>query len=149
MDVSELVVRDGSSYFLLLLILNVAQIVLAAEVAGDNAISYFVSPMTSILISHLILNLRQLNPTPDGSEATDIAMPVSTRLDFTTIYLGNLGEPLDYSSSSDEDSEKHADRGCDVEVFELDETTEPELDGIDIEGDIVLERRQTWDKHVE
>ncbi|KAI0353399.1 hypothetical protein OH77DRAFT_627554 [Trametes cingulata] len=93
-----LLLRDGTVYFLLLLILNIAQIILAALVPGDNFIAFFISPLTSILISRFLLNLREVaqGSEPVHAEASETAI-MSTR--FPSIHvssdvLGNMGATL-------------------------------------------------------
>ncbi|RPD65252.1 hypothetical protein L227DRAFT_583266 [Lentinus tigrinus ALCF2SS1-6] len=39
-----LLLRDGTIYFFLLLVMNIAQIIVAAEVLGNNFIAFFISP---------------------------------------------------------------------------------------------------------
>ncbi|RDX46707.1 hypothetical protein OH76DRAFT_1420098 [Lentinus brumalis] len=97
-----LLLRDGTTYFLLLLVMNLAQIVVAAEVLGNNFIAFFISPLTSILITRFLLNLRQLAHTSasapqfSDSEASRSAI-ISTQfpsMHLSFDILGNMGAPL-------------------------------------------------------
>ncbi|GJE86738.1 hypothetical protein PsYK624_028190 [Phanerochaete sordida] len=54
-----LIIRDGSLYFLGMLILNVAQMILAARLPGNNYLSFYVTPLTSMLLSRFLLHLRE------------------------------------------------------------------------------------------
>lgn len=55
----SLLLRDGAVYFFALLVINLAQIIITAEYEGSNLLSYYVSPLTSVLISRFLLHLRQ------------------------------------------------------------------------------------------
>ncbi|KAI0646124.1 hypothetical protein C8Q79DRAFT_648256 [Trametes meyenii] len=89
-------------YFLLLLIMNITQIIVAAEAPGNNLPAFFISPVTSILISRFLLNLREVaqrSETDDSKSAI-----ISTQFPSIVIpasLLGNIGEPL-YSGIEDE-----------------------------------------------
>ncbi|RPD79340.1 hypothetical protein L226DRAFT_247124 [Lentinus tigrinus ALCF2SS1-7] len=78
--------------------MNIAQIIVAAEVLGNNFIAFFISPLTSILITRFLLNLRQLAHSSEGTpvETTESAV-ISTH--FPSVHLsadvlGNMGAPL-------------------------------------------------------
>ncbi|OSD07814.1 hypothetical protein PYCCODRAFT_1430008, partial [Trametes coccinea BRFM310] len=93
-----LILRDGTMYFLLLVVMNIAQIVVAAEFPGNNFVAFFISPLTSILISRFLLNLREVAQEPEQTyqDTTDTAI-ISTR--FPSIHipssvLGNIGASL-------------------------------------------------------
>ncbi|KAI0937649.1 hypothetical protein AcV5_000436 [Taiwanofungus camphoratus] len=96
----SLLLRDGSTYFLLLLFLNIAQIIVSAEVTGDSALSYFVSPVTSILISRFLLNLRQVHLSSEpGTHPTQSAV-LSSYISDLHFMVGNLGAPLRHDTTS-------------------------------------------------
>ncbi|KAJ3012698.1 hypothetical protein NUW54_g1796 [Trametes sanguinea] len=89
-----LILRDGA----LLVIMNIAQIVVAAEFPGNNFVAFFISPLTSILISRFLLNLREVAQEPEQTyqDTMDTAI-ISTR--FPSIHipssaLGNMGASL-------------------------------------------------------
>ncbi|KAH9925805.1 uncharacterized protein B0H18DRAFT_1008433 [Fomitopsis serialis] len=57
-----LLLRDNSSYFVLFLLINIAQMALHIMLGNRfNPIATLISPITCIVISRLILNLRQLS----------------------------------------------------------------------------------------
>ncbi|KAI0337148.1 hypothetical protein BDW22DRAFT_1349368 [Trametopsis cervina] len=98
MEISQLMLRDGTLYFLVFLAMNLGQIVLF-QTAGISLVAPFILPVTSILVSRFVLNLRwashQMNRTSDVrfTPLTESEPPLRLSL------LGNLGEPL------------HSDRG--------------------------------------
>ncbi|PCH42991.1 hypothetical protein WOLCODRAFT_102920, partial [Wolfiporia cocos MD-104 SS10] len=70
---STLLLRDGTVYFLILLFLNVLEIISSFSSGGGGTnfreyVTTFISPLTGILISRFIFNLRQL--TGDGVNDT-------------------------------------------------------------------------------
>ncbi|THH26493.1 hypothetical protein EUX98_g7694 [Antrodiella citrinella] len=86
--------------FRLMLILNVAQIIVASMPQANNALSYFITPLTSILVSRFLLNLRRLG---DAEERERTSIFVNTSIfsarQFHSEIIGNLGEELDYGTS--------------------------------------------------
>ncbi|KAJ8473889.1 hypothetical protein ONZ51_g7565 [Trametes cubensis] len=104
-----LILRDGTLYFLLLVLMNIAQIVVAAKIPGNNFIAFFISPLTSILISRFLLNLRQVARSSD-SDCDDTTETVVMSTGFPSIHLstgvlGNMGAPL-YSGFEAETTEE-------------------------------------------
>jgi len=60
--VATLLLRDGTSYFVLFLLINIAQIIAQVMLTESfNPIPSFMLPMTCIVVSRLILNLRRLS----------------------------------------------------------------------------------------
>ncbi|KAH9941301.1 uncharacterized protein BXZ73DRAFT_98517 [Epithele typhae] len=93
---SVLLLRDGTLYFLLLLALNVAQMIISSIPNGTTSVSHIVSPITSILITRFLLNLRQVAETLPDSDRPSGALPTPI---FSTIFhsediLENIGAPL-------------------------------------------------------
>ncbi|KAI0646257.1 hypothetical protein C8Q79DRAFT_926268 [Trametes meyenii] len=78
-----LLLRDGTIYFIILLILNILHIIVRIT-AQANFITTFEEPLTSILISRFIMNLRELDYTPRGLQTVSDADggPAETTLDF-------------------------------------------------------------------
>ncbi|TCD68167.1 hypothetical protein EIP91_011445 [Steccherinum ochraceum] len=103
-----LLLRDGTLHFLLMLILNLAQIIVASLPRANNALSYFMSPLTSILISRFLLNLRRINDA-DEREATSVFLNTSifSARQFHSELIGNLGEELDWGTSVGTSSLQH------------------------------------------
>ncbi|KAH9925801.1 uncharacterized protein B0H18DRAFT_368332 [Fomitopsis serialis] len=77
-----LLLRDSTSYFVLFLLINVAQIiaqVMLTEVF--NPVPCFILPMACIMISRLILNLRRLSfamRSPMHAQSDTTSPPIST-----------------------------------------------------------------------
>ncbi|EKM57494.1 uncharacterized protein PHACADRAFT_206395 [Phanerochaete carnosa HHB-10118-sp] len=96
LSISTCLLRDGTLYFLILLVVNIVQILTATTVA-IAPVSAFVSTVPPILINRFMLNLRGLNnsqqistlPTP--SEFSDPAFKISPSI------VGNMGEPLNHT----------------------------------------------------
>jgi len=94
---SSVILRDGTAYFLLLLLLNIIQIVVAVTDVGENAIAYFVSPLTSILISRFLLNLREVSYSAQDLRTAEPSLILTSHLSdihFASNVVGNLGAPL-------------------------------------------------------
>ncbi|KZT09397.1 uncharacterized protein LAESUDRAFT_696166 [Laetiporus sulphureus 93-53] len=114
-----LFLRDGTLYFITLLILNVLGIVLVGGVYGNegdwNVTSVLLAPFSSILVSRFILNLREAScddaagldyGTRDGATSTQNAV-------FASRLVGNIGTDLQYDASSSDvmNNEESADVG--------------------------------------
>ncbi|KAI0718357.1 hypothetical protein C8T65DRAFT_638704 [Cerioporus squamosus] len=80
-------------------VMNIAQIIVAAEVLGNNFIAFFISPLTSILITRFLLNLRQLAHSSERTGRMDTTESAVISTGFPTMHisvdvLGNMGAPL-------------------------------------------------------
>jgi len=108
--VVAILLRDGTIYFLVLLILQLAQIV--GRTTNDFAFAYtFLFPVQSMIISHFLLNLRQAAQAPvlrelDGQRSSftysqGLAGPAShvSSLRFAS-FVANMGEMLDHDQAS-------------------------------------------------
>jgi len=108
--VVTLLLRDGTIYFLFLLVLNVIAILLDTQTAYVY-ILYFTAPISSILISRFLLNLRHIYYAPSsapyalsGSTSTSAgAGATSTNMSdmqfapgpgMPDVYVGHMGAPL-------------------------------------------------------
>ncbi|KZT73045.1 hypothetical protein DAEQUDRAFT_504178 [Daedalea quercina L-15889] len=93
-----LLARDGSLYFVSLLLLNVLQMAFKPVYgAATNQISVLVAPVSSILISRFMLNLRHIF--------------YMQSMGWNTSIIGNMGEPLGqrwYSSTAGTSSDFQA-----------------------------------------
>ncbi|KAJ3489253.1 hypothetical protein NLI96_g2240 [Meripilus lineatus] len=92
-SLTTLLLRDGTIYFLLLLMLNVCNVV-AIRFGRFGALPAITEVITSILISRFIINLREVYICGDRDNTT---LPISTK--FTSVrfadnIVGNLGAPL-------------------------------------------------------
>ncbi|OBZ67304.1 hypothetical protein A0H81_12534 [Grifola frondosa] len=66
--------RDSVVYFVFLLLVNLAQIILSS-LNGPMVVYFFVSPLTSMLISRMMLNLREVNLDDDGADFPSVFVP--------------------------------------------------------------------------
>ncbi|KAH9948733.1 hypothetical protein B0H21DRAFT_820668 [Amylocystis lapponica] len=100
-----LLLRDGTLYFVLLLILNILHMTLYLTNVFFDMI-YFVGPISSIIISRFLLNLRQVYQTDDSDDARPsfVRSNVSD-ICFAAAIVGNLGAPLSYGESRTSRSE--------------------------------------------
>lgn len=92
--------RDGTIYFIALLIMNIVQMLLGTSLVKGHSIGSFIAALPPILINRFILNLRQAIDSPTTmsavpSHVTDVAF-----LKNETVFA-NLGEPLEYGGSRD------------------------------------------------
>ncbi|EKM57583.1 uncharacterized protein PHACADRAFT_206478 [Phanerochaete carnosa HHB-10118-sp] len=101
-------IHDGTTYFIILLILNVADMASFYFTSITNIIS-FTNTMPQILVCRLMMNLRQL----DLSRSTTSEVGTSQQLaslrmskfanNATPNFIGNMGEPLNYDRDDGED----------------------------------------------
>ncbi|TCD64638.1 hypothetical protein EIP91_003840 [Steccherinum ochraceum] len=125
-----LLLRDGSIYFALLLVLNVF---LALEHSALNAASGAMADViVSILISRFILNLRRVYFALE--DETDQGIKFST-VRFARTLTGNLGAPLEFASSSRSTPSWRSSTGwedfpSDLESEREEEAEEPILAGL-------------------
>jgi len=110
--VATMLLRDGTVYFLGLLSLNILNIV----GTSTNVFAYatdFTTPLSSIIITHFSLNLRQVAYGPqsnvDDSHSpsfvqTGHAGQVRSRMSSLRFasFVGNMGEQLNHGSDSDD-----------------------------------------------
>lgn len=107
-DIVTLLLRDGSIYFAVLFVLNIAQIIVSAEQAGNNELTFFLSPVTSILISRFLLSLREIHPSDLRERQSTGSAVLSTQISAVPVssqFIGSLGTPLWYTDSSTDDSQ--------------------------------------------
>ncbi|KAI0919881.1 hypothetical protein AcW1_002980 [Taiwanofungus camphoratus] len=112
----SLLLRDGTVYFVVLLVLNLLQVItedVLKPVIKETAdyLSIFVPAIESILISRFMMNLRQVYHTSDDDmpslhlsswHASSHHQPQSQTqsLEFTSRFVGNMGASLMHESSS-------------------------------------------------
>ncbi|CCM04122.1 uncharacterized protein FIBRA_06283 [Fibroporia radiculosa] len=110
----ELLLKDGTLYFMVMLVLNILEIILNSrydtsetQAAGNYAI-YFLTPLSSILVSRFILNLRHLSVASSGvgdSLSQSASDSLEPDMDFAVGYItGHLGVTLDHTQLETEDS---------------------------------------------
>lgn len=96
-----LLLRDGTFYFIVLLVINVLHLTLSlTNVFSD--VTYFSTAMSSVIVSRFLLNLRQVHmednyPDEQPSFVSSISRISDVR--FASTVVGNLGAPLNYSST--------------------------------------------------
>ncbi|KAI0941874.1 hypothetical protein AcW1_009762 [Taiwanofungus camphoratus] len=105
----ELLQRDGTIYFLALLILNVINVVAIRASQAFGSIPALTEVLTSILISRFILNLRgvHISSSGTGSQLSSTAhLSRFSGVYFASNMAGNLGAPLGNSlTGADEGTE--------------------------------------------
>ncbi|GBE83894.1 hypothetical protein SCP_0509510 [Sparassis crispa] len=100
-----LLLRDGTFYFLCLLCLNIIAIVLDARTPYVY-ILYFVAPISSMLISRFLLNLRHIYYATGSSAGSGDPSGPSTGTFMSDMqfagaaspYIGNMGAPLSHGT---------------------------------------------------
>ncbi|KAH9841408.1 uncharacterized protein C8Q71DRAFT_328133 [Rhodofomes roseus] len=119
-SLTSLLLRDGSVYFGVLLILNILNATLWLTHVYNN-ITVFSNVFSIILLSHFFLNLRTaaLNPNDSTTEQTSHMSDIR----FTSA-LGNFGSAVAGSSTDD-----GTERGDELEWFDDDTETYAMSDG--------------------
>ncbi|CCM05474.1 uncharacterized protein FIBRA_07695 [Fibroporia radiculosa] len=110
-----LILRDGTIYFLILLLFNIMQVItVEPAVSGSYYTDYvvgFLAPIQSILISRFILNLRRVfDSSTDGYDDLYSRKSFSYMstlhahtIEFASNVIGNMGAPLDHEAFFQED----------------------------------------------
>ncbi|KAI0783790.1 hypothetical protein C8Q75DRAFT_736618 [Abortiporus biennis] len=99
----SLLIRDGSVYLCLTLIVDILQPVLFNIGGKDTSLSIIAGPVTwfrPIVISRMILDLKNINKIPSASHPS-----WSTAQMSTVQFMGNVGAPLDTYLMNDEDED--------------------------------------------
>lgn len=96
-----LLLRDGTFYFIVLLVINVLHLTLSlTNVFSD--VTYFSTAMSSVIVSRFLLNLRQVHMEDNYPDEQPSFVGSTSRISdvrFASTVVGNLGAPLDYSST--------------------------------------------------
>lgn len=106
LSVSAYLLRDGTIYFLCLLIINITQLIVVFhwhDDAGTNIVGPFLLVLPPILICRFMINLRSLGSTEPARERSEAMSrsyfsAVSFRVPETA--LGNIGEALEHEGLS-------------------------------------------------
>lgn len=97
-SVSTILLRDGTIYFVALLVMNILQVVTySTGLAGGAAYAIvFLQALPPLLVQRFMLNLRQLSAPPVDSAAANVAdlSRFSVHFRVPSDFLGNIGEPL-------------------------------------------------------
>ncbi|KZT08754.1 uncharacterized protein LAESUDRAFT_723684 [Laetiporus sulphureus 93-53] len=124
-SIATVLMRDGTLYFMALLLLNILQIVIKIRYENSqNTADYvvlFLPPISSILISRFILNLRQVSV---GSvDLNTISHSALNTPDIPSRLVGNFGADVQHTSLIFENVEDNAEDeqniSVDCEAYEL------------------------------
>ncbi|KAI9063811.1 hypothetical protein FKP32DRAFT_1592041 [Trametes sanguinea] len=102
----RLLVRDGTIYFTVLLILNTLHLTFTMLSITDDAlspVSYFTTftePITAVLVSRFLLNLQEVNQYNQRSSLSTVTLTQSVTLDFASRVVGSLGSSLEADDES-------------------------------------------------
>ncbi|KAI0338178.1 hypothetical protein BDW22DRAFT_818748 [Trametopsis cervina] len=97
---TTLLVRDGTFYFVILLILNIFTMFQNSSSIILNNVPLLLQPMTMIIVYRFILNLRLI----DSREEYDTSARYSTvRFMNSAMMVGNMAEPLHVNDDPQED----------------------------------------------
>ncbi|KAI0754175.1 hypothetical protein C8Q80DRAFT_1265851 [Daedaleopsis nitida] len=104
-SLTTLLLRDGTLYFGVLVILNAIDLAINTSNATINPMSTFIDAFTCILVSRFMLRLRSI--ARSSSCAADQYVTTLNLSQFTTIqiarpdaFVGDLGAPLDYTTGT-------------------------------------------------
>ncbi|OCH92064.1 hypothetical protein OBBRIDRAFT_833767 [Obba rivulosa] len=124
-----MLLKDGTVYFILLLALNIFQIVGWVTGIFLYAETYFTTPLSSIIITHFLLNLRQVGHSQVAHDTLSLSRPSFVRSLAPSTgsgsgrfasFVDGIGAELEYDADPD-------DVGRDWgEVFEDGDTVETE-----------------------
>ncbi|KAI0766496.1 hypothetical protein BC629DRAFT_1442640 [Irpex lacteus] len=98
MPLTEVLLRDGTVFFVALLAINIFQL-LIHSISSWSALlpgSAFLAPLTSIIVSRFFFNLRQADARP--GHMGDSAF--WSTIHFNSNVIGNLSEPLSFGAST-------------------------------------------------
>ncbi|KAI0365192.1 hypothetical protein BV20DRAFT_954792 [Pilatotrama ljubarskyi] len=96
---ARMLIRDGTIYFGILLILNTLHLTFTMLSITDDAlspVSYFTTftePITAVLVSRFLLNLQQVNQQQQRSTVATLNLSQNMTLDFARV-VGSLGSSL-------------------------------------------------------
>ncbi|KAI0085197.1 hypothetical protein BDY19DRAFT_461043 [Irpex rosettiformis] len=101
MALSEVLLRDGTVFFLALLAVNVFQVLIHSVSSWSILLpgSAFLAPLTSIVVSRFFFNLRQVDEQPGDGSA-----PSSTMRFGPDMVVGNLSESLNFRVEDEDQS---------------------------------------------
>ncbi|KAI0711945.1 hypothetical protein C8T65DRAFT_739401 [Cerioporus squamosus] len=114
LSLSDVLFRDGTMYFVVLLILNVLHLVLSATAIATNSessyVSYFTGPLTATLISRFLLDLQEVNQAVVRLDADD-ALHSSRDPYDTPSFISPLGAFINPDLPATSDNELEWDVG--------------------------------------
>ncbi|THH00541.1 hypothetical protein EW026_g2018 [Hermanssonia centrifuga] len=97
-SLSILLLRDGTIYFVVLLVMNIAQICVenVPRLQVLSPVITFVNNLTPILTSRFLINLRQVDQLKDESDGAGFSRFTVPGFRAPTSITGNIGECLEF-----------------------------------------------------
>ncbi|KAH9848930.1 hypothetical protein C2E23DRAFT_842165 [Lenzites betulinus] len=92
-SLAQMIIRDGSIYFVVLLTLNVLHIISAITTVFSGSIAYFEEPLIAIIISRVMLNLRGVDQEIHNAQDGDANF---SELEFNLRSLGGVAEAVQF-----------------------------------------------------
>lgn len=133
-SLSELLLRDGTAYFVAILCLNIPALVI--DVIPSEVIfsptTYFIDSFTAILLCRLMLNLRSF--TMEDASITVPTLRHMTSVRFANVVLGNIGASVSVGEHDDDFDSDYCTRYSQVETTMEEAVNDPLAIGL--EGNI-------------
>ncbi|KAI0730752.1 hypothetical protein C8Q76DRAFT_337900 [Earliella scabrosa] len=112
-SLSAIILRDGTIYFLVLLVMNVLHLALSLlAIAGDeetSSIIIFTYPMTTILVSHFLLQLQEANHRSlkvDSDNTLHMSQSTGGGASSFPRIVGSIDSMINVGSDADGDRDK-------------------------------------------
>jgi len=120
-SIVKLIFRDGSIYFVSLLVLNIANIfAIRYKLFGSTALPAFNDVIVSVTVSRFLLNLREVYHDPLDKQHPSESFVASSEIRFANVPVGNLGAPT-YSllepALDDDGLEENDEIDEEIEIF--------------------------------
>ncbi|KAI8978294.1 hypothetical protein BD414DRAFT_150706 [Trametes punicea] len=93
MSLTNAILKDGTLYFVCLLILNVVNIIINA-IPNSSAVSAFQDPITSILVSRFLLNLRDTLGNNERSSRPSFVRSFHGQSVLTSVQFADFVDPM-------------------------------------------------------
>ncbi|KAI0701569.1 hypothetical protein C8T65DRAFT_741709 [Cerioporus squamosus] len=108
----DVLFRGGTIYFVVLFILNALHLVLSVTAiassgtSGGSIVTQFTGPLTAIIISRFLLELKEADQTVVNLDPHDSSHPSRNQYDRTTSFISSLGGFVNpaLSAQSNDDS---------------------------------------------
>ncbi|EMD33169.1 hypothetical protein CERSUDRAFT_98766 [Gelatoporia subvermispora B] len=101
---ATILLKDGTLYFIALLIINVVNIIGITTASFNTTVTYFATPLSSIIVTRFLLNLRQLASIESYDSETSRAANAEaeqgtwlSQIRFNHSFVDNMGEDLEHS----------------------------------------------------
>ncbi|KAI0928584.1 hypothetical protein AcW2_004547 [Taiwanofungus camphoratus] len=129
-SVTTLLLRDGTTYFGVLFVINIIDIVLCVTQIFPN-VSLFSEVFTSVLLCRFFLNLRQVYTSGGDSQFLPSQM---SDVRSASKFVGNLGAPLMHGPSGHGLSPSDWDSDSDSDLFLMD-NDDPAMEEMNTDND--------------